>query len=54
MTRPTFMSRRKRAISPSQVLHIVKQAASGAMERNVVVHTFRHAHASHAWTGTAP
>ena len=46
---PVFMSRRKRAISPSQVLHIVKQAAKRArIERNVVVHSFRHASASHA------
>lgn len=52
---PLFMSRRKRAISPSQVLHIVKQAAKRAqIERNVVVHSFRHAHASHALDRLCP
>ena len=52
---PVFRSRKKRAISPSQVLHIVKQTAKRArVERNVVVHSFRHAHASHSLDRNCP
>lgn len=52
---PVFRSRRKRAISPSQVLRIVKAAARRAgISRNVVNHSFRHAHASHSLERGAP
>lgn len=52
---PCFLSRRRRAISPSQVLRIVKNAARRAeLNVNVVVHTLRHCHASHALEHGAP
>jgi integrase/recombinase XerD len=52
---PVFMSRRKRPISPSQVLHIVKETAKRArIACNVVVHSFRHAHASHSLDRNCP
>lgn len=52
---PIFASRHRRAISPSQVLRIVKAAALRAgIRHNVVVHTFRHAHASHSLDRGAP
>lgn len=52
---PIFVSRHKRAISPSQVLRVVKAAAKRAgITRNVVNHTLRHAHASHSLERGAP
>ncbi len=53
--KPIFISRHKRAISPSQVLRVVKAAATRAgITRNVVAHTLRHAHASHSLERGAP
>lgn len=50
-----FLSRRKRPISQSQVLRVVKAAAKRAdINRNVVNHSFRHAHASHSLERGAP
>jgi integrase/recombinase XerD len=50
-----FLSRRKRPISASQVLRIVKAAAKRAgISRNVVNHMLRHCHASHALERGAP
>lgn len=52
---PVFLSRRKKAISANQVLRIVKAAATRAgIDRNVVVHTLRHCHASHSLEHGAP
>lgn len=52
---PVFVSRRRRPISESQVLRIVKTAARRAgINRTVVVHTLRHCHASHALEHGAP
>jgi integrase/recombinase XerD len=52
---PVFSSRRRRPISQSQVLRVVKAAARRAgISRNVVAHHFRHCHASHALDRGAP
>jgi integrase/recombinase XerD len=46
---PVFRSRKGGGLCPTQVLRIVKKAAARAgIAENVVVHTFRHSHASHA------
>ena len=46
---PVFRSRKGGGLHPSQVLRIVKKAAAKAgIPNNVVVHTFRHCHASHS------
>ena len=46
---PVFRSRKGGSLHPSQVLRIVKKAAARAgIQANVVVHSFRHCHASHA------
>jgi len=52
---PVFLSRRKRALHPSQVLRIVRRAAQKAgIAKAVSPHWFRHAHASHALDRNAP
>jgi integrase/recombinase XerD len=52
---PVFRSRKRGHLHPSQVLRVVKAAARRAnISRNVVVHTFRHCHASHALDRGAP
>lgn len=50
-----FVSRKGGSLHPSQVLRVVKKAAARAgIAANVVVHTFRHCHASHALERGAP
>jgi integrase/recombinase XerD len=52
---PVFRSKKRGHLSPTQVLRIVRQAALAAgVNRKVVVHSFRHAHASHALDRNAP
>jgi integrase/recombinase XerD len=52
---PVFRSRKSGHLHPSQVLRIVKAAAARAgIDRNVVVHTLRHCHASHSLERGAP
>jgi integrase/recombinase XerD len=52
---PVFRSRKGGALHPSQILRVVKRAAARAgIDRNVVVHSFRHAHASHSLERGAP
>jgi integrase/recombinase XerD len=52
---PVFRSRKRSALSPSQILRVVKRAAKRAgLSANVVVHTFRHCHASHSLERGAP
>lgn len=52
---PVFLSRRGRALSARQVLRVVKRAAKRAgIKRNLVVHSLRHAHASHSLDRGAP
>jgi integrase/recombinase XerD len=52
---PVFVSRRRRALSSPQILRVVKAAAARAgVKGNVVVHSFRHAHASHSLDRGAP
>lgn len=52
---PIFVSRKGGPLHPSQVLRIVKKAAARAgIQANVVVHTFRHCHASHSLERGAP
>ena len=52
---PVFKSRKGGHLHPSQVLRVVKAAAAKAgIDRNVVVHTFRHSHASHSLERGAP
>ena len=52
---PVFRSRKRGPLHPSQVLRIVKKAAARAgIPENVVVHTLRHCHASHALDRGAP
>jgi integrase/recombinase XerD len=52
---PVFVSRKRRAVSNSQVLRIVKAAAKRAgIGRNVVAHSLRHSHASHSMEHGAP
>ena len=46
---PVFRSRKGGGLCATQVLRIVKKAAARAgIAENVVVHTFRHCHASHS------
>lgn len=53
--RPVFRSRKGGALHSSQILRVVKRAAARAgIDRNVVVHSFRHAHASHSLDRGAP
>ena len=52
---PAFRSRKRTPLSASQILRIVKRAAKRAgLSANVVVHTFRHCHASHSLERGAP
>lgn len=52
---PIFVSLRSQPISTSQILRIVKSAARKAgISSNVVAHTLRHCHASHALDRGAP
>ena len=52
---PVFLSRKKGAIHPSQVLRIVQAAAKRAgITKPVSPHWFRHAHASHSLDRNAP
>ena len=52
---PVFRSRKSNPLSASQILRVVKRASRRAgIATNVVVHTFRHAHASHSLERGAP
>jgi integrase/recombinase XerD len=52
---PVFRSRKKKPLSPSQILRIVKSAGRRAgIAANAVVHSFRHSHASHSLERGAP